>query len=381
VWAEAAVSSLAGFISSCGRLTGRARGKAMTMHSLEGAGSPARAAAGEPVDVSVLVPTLNEEAYIEDTITELRRQRFNGRIEFLFIDGGSEDRTREIVSRASGDDPRIRLLDNPRRLIPHALNIGLKCARGVFVARMDAHSLPPLHYLAVGVERLRRGDVDWVSGPQVAVGRGGWSSRVALALSTRMGVGGASFRNAARELEVDTGFLGVWRRETLLDQRGWDEGWPINEDSELAARVRAAGGHIVSIPEMAVGYTPRDSLRALARQYWRYGQYRAKTCGAHPESMRRSHVLPPALVLTSAAAALPTRRVASLARASLVVYLMALIGTALTCLRKAGPRDAWAVPVVLSTMHFTWGLGFLVGSVRFGPPVAALASLLRGRRP
>ena len=277
--------------------------------------------------MSVLTPTLNEEAHILETVEmPAGRSASTQDVEFLFMDGRSEDATRSMLERLAADDPRIRILDNPERGIPFALNIGLENARGEFVARMDAHTLYPPDYLARGVERLRRGDVAWVSGPQLPHGSGKWSRRVALALGTRLGIGGAAFRNARRELEVDAGYTGVWRRETLLSHGGWDQEWPINEDGELAARIREAGGRIVCIPEMAALYVPRDSLRALARQYWRYGNYRAKTCRAHPESMRRSHLLPPALAVAVPLALMRRSRLGRVARAGMAAYAAALLG-------------------------------------------------------
>jgi glycosyltransferase involved in cell wall biosynthesis len=338
-----------------------------------------RSANGEaPVGVSVLTPTLNEEAHILETVRGLQSQRLDEDVEFLFMDGRSEDATRSMLERLAADDPRIRILDNPERGIPFALNIGLGSARGEFVARMDAHTIYPPDYLARGVERLRRGDVEWVSGPQLPRGTGKWSRRIALALGTRLGIGGAAFRNASHELDVDAGYTGMWRRETLLRHGGWNDAWPINEDGELAARIREAGGRIVCIPEMAALYAPRDSLRALARQYWRYGNYRAKTCRAHPESMRRSHLLPPALAITLPAALGSRGRVGQLARAGMVAYLTALASTAISRL-GAGIRDACSLPVVLATMHLSWGFGFLVGSAWFGPPFRAILLLARGR--
>jgi len=335
------------------------------------------------VAVSVLVPILNEEEHIEATVERLQAQRFeDGELEFLLIDGGSTDATRPLIERMAKEDPRLRVLDNPRRTVSTALNVGLRAARGRYVARMDAHALCEPDYLARGVERLARGDVAWVSGPQLAHGTDRWSRRVALALHTRLGIGGASFRVAEREIEVDAGFLGIWRRETLLEQGGWDEAWPINEDGELAARVRAARGRIVCVPEMAVRYIPRNDLRSLAKQYWRYGQYRAKTCRAHPESMRRSHAVPPGLALTVLAAALPIRPLATPARAALGVYALAVAGTAASKLGSEDPRDAASLVAILPTMHLAWGAGFLLGAVRFGPPTRALgrlaAGLLRG---
>ncbi|HEV3002599.1 MAG TPA: glycosyltransferase family 2 protein [Solirubrobacteraceae bacterium] len=330
--------------------------------------------------VSVLVPILNEEEHLEDSLALMRGQDPPGGLEILAVDGGSTDRTPEILARVAAEDPRVRVLANPARLIPNALNIGLRAARGEYVARMDAHTWYPADYLARGIERLGRGDVAWVSGPQLAEGRGRWSRRVALALSTPMGFGGASFRYAQEEIEVDSGFTGVWRRETLIQHGGWDEGWPINEDGELAARIRAAGGRIVCVPEMAARYVPRDSLRGLARQYWRYGQYRAKTARHRPGGMRRSHVLPPGLVLAAVAGVLPgpQRRAA---RAGVAAWACGLAATAARAAARGAPaRDAAALPAVLATMHVAWGAGFLLGCARFGPPVAALARLARGAR-
>jgi glycosyltransferase involved in cell wall biosynthesis len=322
-----------------------------------------------------LTPTLNEEAHILETVKGLQSQKLDSDVEFLFMDGRSQDGTRSLLEDLAAEDPRIRVLDNPRRGIPYALNIGLENARGEYVARMDAHTVYPPDYLARGVERLRRGDVDWVSGPQLPRGGGKWSRRIALALGTRLGIGGAAFRNARIELDVDAGYTGVWRRETLLRHGGWDEAWPINEDGELAARIREAGGRIVCVPEMAALYTPRDSLPALARQYWRYGNYRAKTCRVHPESMRRSHLLPPALAIALPLSLLRSR-VGRLARAGMTAYAAALIATAISRL-GAGLRDALSLPSILATMHLSWGFGFLTGAGRFGPPLRAILMLAR----
>jgi glycosyltransferase involved in cell wall biosynthesis len=337
---------------------------------------PDASTGGEPSDVgvSVLTPTLNEEAHIVDTVRCLQAQQHDAPLEFLFMDGCSDDATRELLAGLAEGDSRITVLDNPRRGIPFALNIGLRHARGEFVARMDAHTLYPADYLARGVERLRQGDVEWVSGPQLPHGEGRWSR---LALGTRLGIGGASFRRATHEIEVDAGYTGILRRETLIRQRGWDEDWPINEDGELAARIREAGGRIVCIPEMAALYVPRDSLGSLTRQYRRYGTYRAKTCREHPASMRPSHLLPPAVALTLVAALLPKAPVRRAARAGLGAYGIALVATAASRLR-AGARDACSVPIVLATMHLSWGAGFLIGARRFGLPLRALVLLARG---
>ncbi|HKH40974.1 MAG TPA: glycosyltransferase family 2 protein [Solirubrobacterales bacterium] len=328
-------------------------------------------------DVSVLVPVLNEAAVIERTAAAMRGQRVDGTVELLFVDGGSDDGTRALLQRLAAEDDSIRILDNPSRGIPAGLNIGLREARGEFVARMDAHTTYPPGYLAKGVDRLRRGDVDWVSGPALAEGTNAWSESVALALSVRLGVGGARFRFPQdREIDVDTGFTGVWRRSTLEALGGWDEEWPVNEDSELAARVRERGGRIVCIPEMAARYAPRRSIIDLARQYWTYGQFRAKTSRHHPESMRRSNLLPPTLAAVAAASVIAPRPVARLARRLLATYGLCLIGESARQAARGHRTEAALLPAVLATMHFSWGAGFLLGCVKFGPPVEAIRSAL-----
>jgi succinoglycan biosynthesis protein ExoA len=321
------------------------------------------------VVVSVLTPVLNEAASIRATVAAMRAQDFAGRLEYILVDGGSDDATPEILQDLASSDERIRLLENPHREVAPALNIGLRAARGRYVARMDAHALYPPGYLSTGVRRLDQGDVEWVSGPQIPHGTDDWSRRVELALRSPLGVGGSPFRRAlTAEIETDGAFTGMWRRETLDRLDGWNEAWIVNEDGELAARLRGAGGRIVCVPEMASRYVPRRSVRALARQYWRYGQYRAKTCLRYPRTMRRSHALPPAVVFTAALAVVRLPLLTRAARLGIAAYVAVLIAGSAQLAPHARPRtDAAWLPLLLATMHLSWGAGFLVGCARFGP--------------
>jgi succinoglycan biosynthesis protein ExoA len=330
----------------------------------------------DAVDVSVLIPVRDEAAVIRDVARAMLAQRFDGTIEFLFVDGRSQDGTLAILHELAAGDPRVRVLDNPAKRTPQALNLALRYARGRVIARMDAHTHYGPDYIARGVERLRAGGVDSVSGPAIAAGEGRWSRRVALALATWLGTGGAAWRrDAAAEFEVDSGFAGLWLRETLERHGGWDEEWLNDQDSELAARIRKAGGRIVCVPAMAAAYLPRDSLPALARQYHRYGFYRVKTSLRHPESLRRSHVLAPGLVLTAAAAAAAPRRMRGLARAGLAVYAAGVGAATVQAARSESLADAAALPAVFVTMHFAWGVGFLRGCAVLGIPWRALSEV------
>jgi succinoglycan biosynthesis protein ExoA len=339
----------------------------------------------ERVDVSVLVPVLNEERHIREAVAAMQAQDFEGSIELLFADGNSTDRTREILLALASSDPRIRVLENPRRGTASGLNVALSAARGEFIARMDAHTVYSSEYIAAGVARLRRGDTEWVSGPAVPRPRGAVSRAVSLALASWMGRGSSrkwsEDGGGARERELDTGvFGGIWRRSSLLAAGGWDERWPVNQDSEMAARFLHRGARIVCLPEMAGHYAPRDSLPGLARQYFRYGFYRARTFRRHPQSMRASHLAAPTLALALPGSLAAGRAPRSACRLALAGYVTAVLATAAVAAREGSRRDRALLLAVLPTMHLSWGFGTLAGAARFGAPIAAFGHLL-GRAP
>lgn len=327
-------------------------------------------------DVSVLIPVFNEERHIRETVATMLAQDLDSlTLELVFADGRSEDRTKAILEAMATEDDRIVVVDNPSRTTTSGLNACLRAARGRYVARMDAHTWFPPRYLSVGIQRLaQQDDAVWVSGPVIPRAGTGLSASVAYALGTRLGVGGSQkwklnpAGQPATEVDLDTGvFAGVWRRETIDRYGGWDEAWVVNEDSELAARVLADGGRIVCRAEMAAEYLPRDNIKALWRQYWRYGFYRAKTARRHRSTLRPSQLLPPAvatcLVLALLAPDSPLRR---WSRAGVAVYGGALAASTLDAARKAPAEVAAPLPVVLATMHLAWGFGFVAGCLRFG---------------
>ena len=330
------------------------------------------------VVVSVLMPLRDEERHVESTLAAVLAQDLAEPFEVLLVEGRSVDRTRALLDAHAARDPRLRVIDNPRRTVPAALNAGLAEARGEFVVRMDAHTRYPPHYLRRVVERLRAGDAAHVSGPAIAVGSGRWGRRIALALNTWLGTGGAAFRApGAQEREIASGFTGGWRRAALERLGGWDERWPVNEDAELAARLGAAGGRSVLVPQLAAAYAPRESLRALVRQYLRYGLYRARTDRRHPRTLRPVRLLPPAVALTTLCALVvpPLRTVA---RVPLAAYATLLVAVSARQVRSAGARDAGALPVVLAAMHLAWGTGYLAGLARWSLPAPERRP---GRRP
>ena len=336
-------------------------------------------------EVSAVIAVRNEEAFLRETVPLILGQDYSGEIEFLFVEGRSDDASRELLEELAGSEARVEVLDNPKMHLASALNVGLRRARGDYVVQMDAHTYYPENYVSTGVERLRRGDVAWVTGPPVPHGVNPWSRRVALALDSWLGTGGArkwssrlaliAARDGTAEIELDSTsvFAGFWPRSLLEELGGWDESLPVNHDVELAARVRKTGGKIVCVADLGSRYVPRGSLAGLARQYYGYGYYRVLTSGRHPEALRRSQLLSPAIVLILAAAAVGPRFLRRPARAVLAAYAAATLATSAAALREASPGDAVGLPAVFATMHFSWGIGFLVACAEHGPPVEAIA--------
>jgi succinoglycan biosynthesis protein ExoA len=329
--------------------------------------SHGRSSAATAVTVSVLIPVLDEGGVLERTVPTMLAQRLDGEIEFLFAEGRSSDGSREVLERFAASDPRVRVVDNASGRTPDGLNVAFANARGAFVARMDAHCFYPPTYLADGISRLERGDVDWVAGPAVPRADGGFSGTVALALCSPLGRG-PSRRLAGpgtlgeEECDLDTGvFAGVWRTDVLARYGGWNPRWLRNQDSELAARFLADGRRIVSLPSMAATYVPRRTLAAFLRQYHEYGRYRALTLARHPLARRRSHALAPALVGVAAATVSPPRIVRVPARAALTVYATAVAAETARAARAAPLRDALGLPLAFVAMHVGWGAGMWRG--------------------
>lgn len=335
---------------------------------------------------SIIVPVLNEARWLEQTAAAAGAQEVDGGIELIFVDGGSHDGSREILARLAAGDERIRVIDNPERIIPAALNRGLRAARGTYVARMDAHTVYRPDYVARGIARLSRGDVEWVTGPAVPAAASGFARCVAAALGSSLGQGGSSkwsrHGSGPEEIELDTGvFAGVWPRATLERLGGWHPDFHVNEDAEMAGRVLGAGGRIVCLSAMAAEYAPRGTTRGLWRQYWRFGRYRAMTARRHPVALRHAHLASAALTATVAAAIVPAGPLRRPARAATAAYVVAIGVAAARVAPTRTARDVGGVTVALATMHLSWGAGFIYGCARNGPPIGGLRRLLaRGSR-
>jgi glycosyltransferase involved in cell wall biosynthesis len=316
---------------------------------------------GQPF-ITIAMPCLNEAGFIEACVRGVQSQTYpRDRIEILIADGGSTDGTRETLERLSREDERIRVIDNAGRIQSAGINCAIRAARGDIIARMDVHADYAPDYLEKCVEVLERTGADNVGGAARVRAKSAVQRAVAAALSSPLGFGGASFRDSDAEGWVDTLFPGAFRRE-VFDKVGlFDEGAVVNEDAELNQRILQAGGRIYQSREIVVYYYPRDSLTGLARQYFRYGQGRARTLLKHRRFVRLRPALPFAGLVSWFVAAICVPR---LAAAGALAYVL---GTGVEAVRQSRRLSAASVVTWLAfpAMHVSHALGFGVGLVRF----------------
>jgi len=316
--------------------------------------------------VSVVLPVLNEERHIEACLRSVLEQDYPPeRYEVIVADGGSTDRTREIVAAVAARDPRVLLIDNPGRLQAAGLNRAILASRGDVIARQDGHAEWASDHLSRSVALLLRSGADNVGGRQEAVGDGASGRAIAAAMSSPFGVGGARFRYSDREEEMRTVFLGTFRRSAFERVGLFDEAYPPHEDYELNERIRSTGGRILFSPWIRTRYHVRSGLRALGRQYFRYGRSKVRVARARPGVIRVYHLAPPALVaaLPLASVMAGTGRCRRLALAGAGAYAAACLIAAGRAGRGSTLDVRVRIPLTFAVMHLAWGAGFWAGVV------------------
>jgi succinoglycan biosynthesis protein ExoA len=325
-------------------------------------------ASGSTPLVSIVMPVLNEEKYLARCLQSVMDQDYPlDKLEVLVVDGMSDDRSREIVAEFVACFPQIKLLDNPQRSIPAAMNIGIRKARGEVIVRVDGHCFLERDYVSQCLRYLRETGADNVGGPACAVGESYVGEAIALALSSPFGHGGSQFRYSQQENYVDTVFLGAFRRD-LFDRIGlYDEDLLCAEDYELNHRLRAAKGKILLTSKIRVRYVTRNSLRKFGKQYFGYGFWRMQVIQKHLRALRLRHLMTASFVfilIASGMAGLFDSRFRLLLLTVLLVYLAASLFFSTLLAWKQGWRYLPILPVVFATLHLSWGSGFLWGLVR-----------------
>ena len=320
-------------------------------------------ASGEPT-VSVIIPVRNEHRCVGALLKALVDQDCPSIVEVLVVDGLSDDGTREIIAEQCKMDSRFRLIDNPRRVVTHALNIGLAHATGDVIIRMDAHAEYAPDYLSKCLEVLAETGAGNVGGPAIPGSDGSLIGDVILAVhESPFGIGAAKFRQAGAEGWVDTVWPGAYRREAL-EAAGmhYVEELTRSEDIELNSRLRKAGWGIYLSPKIEAKYYPRKSIGALCRQNYGNGAAVIHTLKAGLGGVSVRHLIPFAFVLslllsagTASVSPWGYRALATI----LAVYALGDLVFSVRAATKHGLRVLALLPLTFLLLHLSYGLGSL----------------------
>ena len=320
--------------------------------------------------VTVVMPVRNEATFIAQSLGRVLAQDYpQDRMEVVVADGMSSDATWTIAQAMRALHPNLRLIENHGRIVSTGLNAAIAEAHGDIIVRVDGHCEISPDYVRRCVEHLRNDDVGGVGGFMETVGDTPISQTIAAGMSSRFGVGDTAFRTVrGKTILADTvPFPAYWR--TVIEQAGpFDEELVRNQDDEYNYRLRKMGVRILLADDIHSRYHSRSTLRALWRQYFQYGYWKVRVMQKHLRQTRLRQFVPPVFVtslLMSTLLALffPFGKVMlALVAGS---YASANLAASLATARKSGSRRVRLLPLVFATLHFSYGLGVLVGLVRF----------------
>lgn len=324
---------------------------------------------GELPLVSVIIAMRDEEAFIGKCLTSLAEQDYPAELlEVLVIDGRSTDHSREIVSAMKAELPSLRLLDNERKVAPVAFNIGINNARGDVLTIVSAHCYLVSDYISRCVEYLAKTGAECVGGPIESIGKTRTAKAIALSMSSPFGVGDALFRYSQREQYVDTLAFGAYRREVFGRVGLFDEELVGNEDDEFNYRLRRYGGKLFLTPAIRSFYHSRASLRALWKQYFRYGFGKVRVVQKHAALVRFRHFIPALFV-----ASLIVTALVGLFNPLFVLLFIFIVGSyillsllfSLCIALEKGWQYLFILPLAFACLHTAYGAGFLMGLAYF----------------
>ena len=322
-----------------------------------------------PLLVSIVIPCRNEVAHLAEFLTSVFGQQLpaGATLEVIVADGFSDDGSREALVAWQGREPRLKVIDNPGRIVSAGLNVALKLAEGELIARMDVHTEYAPDYVAQCLAVLAETGADNVGGPWRAVpdaDAGAMQHAIAAAFQSRWVAGGARSRQLDYDGWVDTVYLGCWPRASFERFGGFDEALVRNQDDEHNLRIAKGGGRIWQSPRIRSVYRPRAGLAQVFRQYLQYGYWKPFVVTKHGQPAALRHLAPGLFIAALAVAAVTAPLVAAWPLALLVgLYVLGVL--AMTLAVAASQRPSWPVllriPAVIAAYHFGYGIGSLFG--------------------
>ncbi|MBF0430912.1 MAG: glycosyltransferase family 2 protein [Fibrobacteria bacterium] len=319
--------------------------------------------------VSILIPVLNESAYIEQCLNSILINDFPKQdMEIIIIDGGSSDDTREIISKYKWPDVSHTLLTHKKKIVPISLNMGIQQAKGKYIIRIDAHTLYAKDYISKCAEYLDKGIADNVGGPMRPMGDKAIQKAIKYATCSKFGIGNSSFHFEHFEGFVDTVYLGAFRKEVFSEIGYFDEELVRNQDDELNFRLILNGKKIYLSPEIISYYYPRDSLQALWKQYFEYGFWKVRVIQKHKQAPSLRHFIPCCFALTLTL--LPLFSAFYSPAFYLLLFFLFIYASANFHATTVGTRNqpvkiSLLVGLTYFILHASYGFGFLKGFFKF----------------
>jgi succinoglycan biosynthesis protein ExoA len=321
--------------------------------------------------VSLLLPIRNESAYIEYGLQAILDQCYpTDRMEIFIADGMSTDNTRDIIHDFYNRYPQlnIQILNNPRKIVATGMNIALHQAKGDVIIRVDGHCIIAPDYVRKCVEHIEIDNIDGVGGPMESIGETYMAKAIAVGMSSLFGVGNSAFRTTSGKSGlVDTVPFPAYTRQIIEKVGLYDEELVRNQDDEYNYRIREAGGNILLADDVRSTYFSRASLKGLWRQYFQYGYWKVRVLQKHPRQMSLRQFVPPIFVLALLISLLfiivPATRSVSLFIP--LLYLLVNLTASVLTVSKHGWQYLLILPSTFAVLHLSYGLGFLVGLVKF----------------
>ena len=318
--------------------------------------------------ISIIIPIYNEEKYIKECILSIMQCDYDiAQMEILLVDGMSEDGTREIIRQLQQRYTCIALIDNPQKIAPVAMNLGIKEAKGEYLFIVSAHASYTKSYFTKLVEQIQRLDADCVGGvlKTDVKNHSVKADAIKEVLSHPLGVGNASFRTGSTQIrEVDTVAFGCYNKKTFELYGYFDETLVRNQDIELNKRIVNGGGKIYLIPDVQCTYYARENFRDLAKNQYQNGfwnmltAYYTKTLN----SLSLRHFIPLLFVLSLIipfGISFIFPQMLWLSLFSLVSYLSLVIIISIK-LKNSSNSIVYLIMSFL-ILHFSYGLGSLMG--------------------
>ena len=314
--------------------------------------------------VSVILPILNEENYLLGSVHSILSQDYLGKFEIVLAVAPSIDKTQEIAELLARSHSQVIVVDNPSGKTAAGLNAALKKSQGSIIVRVDGHAEIPRSYISDAVQTLERTGAVNVGGIMAAEGITRFEKAVAKAMRSKLGVGASRFHTGGTPGPVDTVYLGVFQREALIAIGGFDERFTRAQDWELNFRLRSNGGVIYFDPRLQVTYRPRPNLLSLAKQYFQYGTWRRVVARRHKGTINLRYLAPP-VALIGFTASLLFGLIHPLLLTPAVTYLVAIAISATTIASSIG--QYFYLLLIIPTMHFSWGAGFITSQKNLVP--------------